>query len=801
MTTHRASTKAPYVLAPGNQGMRLLKPLSLACLLMLGGCAAQNAFQEGRSLAESGRTEQALSKFEEAARLEPGSAKYRIATITSRELLVTQALQNADRALAANNLEEARKAYLAALDLQPGNAMAAAGLTSLAAQDRHLQWMSKAEDALEKSDVQTALIWTRMVLAENPRNRQASSLAKELERKEEKVVGQGNGALSDAYRVPISIEFKDAPLKTVFEVLSRTSGLNFLFDKDIRTEQKTSIYLKNSTIEAAIGLTLLTNQLAQRVLDGNTILIYPNTQAKQRDYQPLTIKAFYLVNAEAKNVATTLKTLLKTRDVVVDDKLNMIILRDSPEAIGMAEKLVALHDVAEPEVMLEVEILEVKRTRLLDLGIRWPARLSLSPLAAANGGAVTLADLSRLRNDTIGVTFSPATINAQKLDTDANILANPRIRARNREKAKILIGERVPNITTTSTSTGFVAESINYVDVGLKLDVEPTVYPDGEVAIKVALEVSNIINQIQTQSGTVAYQIGTRTAQTVLRLKDGENQVLAGLINDEDRRTANKVPGLGEVPVVGRLFGNQADDNTKTEIVLSITPRILRNIQRPSASIMEFDSGTESSLGARQAATPAFQAPPTAPAAPAQSGGTSAAPEPNRAPANANTPASPPAANTSPAEPAVTAPIPAATQSVSSLRWQGPADLRLGDVFAAQLLMQSDQPIVSLPMAVSFDARALQVISVSEGDFLRQSGAQTSFATRVDPSGQILITGTRAGNAGATVPGNVATINFRVISATEPQTRVQLLTVAPIALGGRGAQVALPPPLEIRLSP
>lgn len=801
MTMRRASTKAPSVLPPGNQGMRLLTPLSLACLLMLGGCAAQNAFQEGRTLAESGKTEQALSKFEEAARLEPGSAKYRIATITSRELLVTQALQNADRALAANKPEEARQAYLAALDLQPGNAMAAAGLASLAAQDRHLRWMSNAEDALQKSDVKTALTWTRMVLAENPRHRQASSLANELERKEERVVGQANGALSDAYRKPISIEFKDAPLKTVFEVLSRTSGLNFLFDKDIRTEQKTSIYLKNSTIEAAIGLTLLTNQLEQRVLDGNTILIYPNTQAKQRDYQPLTIKTFYLVNAEAKNVATTLKTLLKTRDVVVDDKLNMIIMRDSPEAIGMAEKLVALHDVAEPEVMLEVEILEVKRTRLLDLGIRWPDRLSLSPLAAANGGALTLADLSRLRNDTIGVTFSPATINAQKLDTDANILANPRIRARNREKAKILIGERVPNITTTSTSTGFVAESVNYVDVGLKLDVEPTVYPDGEVAIKVALEVSNIINQIQTQSGTVAYQIGTRTAQTVLRLKDGENQVLAGLINDEDRRTANKVPGLGEVPVVGRLFGNQADDSTKTEIVLSITPRILRNIQRPSASIMAFDSGTESSLGARQAATPTFQAPPTALAAPAQSGGTSAAPEPNRAPANANTPASPPAANTSPAEPAVTAPVPAATPSASSLRWQGPADLRLGDVLAAQLLMQSDQPIVSLPMAVSFDARALQVISVTEGDFLRQGSAQTSFATRVDPSGQILITGTRAGNAGATVPGNVATINFRVISATEPQTRVQLLTVAPIALGGRGAQVALPPPLEIRLSP
>ena len=211
------------------------------------------------------------------------------------------------------------------------------------------------------------------------------------------------------------------------------------------------------------------------------------------------------------------------------------------------------------------------------------------------------------------MSIDPATVTARKTDTDANLLANPRIRARNHEKAKILIGERVPNITTTATSTGFVAESVNYVDVGLKLDVEPTIYLDGDVAIKVALEVSSIISQLETKAGSVAYQIGTRTAQTVLRLKDGENQVLAGLINDEDRRSANKVPGLGELPVVGRLFGEQADDASKTEIVLSITPHIVRNIRRPEAALIEFDSGTENSLGARATSAPSV-APGAAPA-------------------------------------------------------------------------------------------------------------------------------------------------------------------------------------------
>jgi general secretion pathway protein D len=605
--------------------------------------------------------------------------------------------------------------------------------------------------------------------------------------------------LSAAYRKLITIEFKDAPLRHVFDVIARTSGLNFLFDKDVRTDQKTSIFLKNSTIENAVNLTLLTNQLGQRVLDANTVLVYPNTQAKQRDYQPLNVKSFYLANADAKTVAATLKAMLKTRDIVVDDKLNLVIMRDSAEAIRMAEKLVALHDVAEPEVMLEVEILEVKRTRLLDLGIRWPDQLSLAPIAGATGGALTLDQLRGLSSSTTAATVGPVSISAKKTDTDANILANPRIRARNREKAKILIGERVPNITATSTSTGFVAESVTYVDVGLKLDVEPTVYMDGDVAIKIALEVSNIIGQLQTKSGSAAYQIGTRTAQTVLRLKDGETQVLAGLINDEDRRSANKVPGFGEVPVIGRLFGNQADDASKTEIVLSITPRVLRNVVRPQGHLMEFESGTESSLGNRATmAGGTAQVSGSAAALPAPAGPTRA---PSAGPSSSPS-AAPPASSAGSAPVADTTPTPAqpaASSGPTALRWQGPNQLRVGDTFALQLHVQPGQPVMSVPLAVAYDAKTLQVVSVTEGDFLRQGGAQASFTSRVDPNGQVLLTATRAGGAGASAPGALATFNFRVIAAASPETRVQVLTAAPLGADGRPVPTPLPPPHVIRL--
>ncbi len=782
---------------------RRLLALTLACAIVLSGCAAQTAYQEGRELASTGKTVEALAKFDHAAQLDPRSAEYRIAGIQTRERLIVEALTSGQRAVTAERFDEAKLAFNRALALQPSHPRALEGLKTVETVGRHARWLATAEAAWAKKDDKTAQLWARRVTVEDPTQAKALALLESMDQSNQKAPAVH--ALSEAYRKPITIEFKDAPLKTVFEVISRTSGLNFLFDKDVKTDQKTSIFLKNSSIEAAVSLTLLTNQLEQRILDANTVLVYPNTQAKQKDYQPLTIKTFYLVNAEAKVVANTLKTLLKSRDVVVDDKLNMLILRDSPDAIRMAEKLVALHDVAEPEVMLEVEILEVKRTRLLDLGIRWPDQLSLSPLTANAGGVLTLADLRAINDSSLGATLGATSLNAKNVDTDANILANPRIRARNREKAKILIGERVPNITTTSTSTGFVAESVTYVDIGLKLDVEPTVYPDGEVAIKVALEVSNIISQLQTKSGSVAYQIGTRTAQTVLRLKDGENQVLAGLINDEDRRTANKVPGLGSIPVVGRLFGNQAEDTIKTEIVLSITPRILRNIQRPAASIIEFDSGTENSLGSRggSAAASGGTLPTAGPAAILPR---PALPDTVRSPGASNLPRPEPLGSSGATVGIASNSVTAANTSGAAagtalLRWQGPTDLKVGDTFAVQLMMQSDQPIVSLPMAVGFDARVLQVISVAEGDFLKQGGAQTSFTSRVDPTGQVLMTGTRAGDTGATASGAVATLNFRVVGASVSETRLQLLTISPVVLGGRSLTAALPLPHAIRVSP
>jgi len=265
--------------------------------------------------------------------------------------------------------------------------------------------------------------------------------------------------------------------------------------------------------------------------------------------------------------------------------------------------------------VLDVEVLEVKRSRLMELGVDPPGKFTVlnivqnpaTVVTSATGNTtvqnntltstqLTLEKLLNTNSSNIGVDNPSINIRAQNGDT--NILANPRIRVKNREKAKIMIGDRVPVITSTQTANVGTSESVSYLDVGLKLDVEPNVFLNSEVGVKVALEVSNIVKEVRSRSGTLTYQIGSRNAVTELRLKDGETQALAGLISDEDRKGAVGLPWLIDLPVVGRLFSTESSDRNKTEIVLLITPRIVRNLDPSSASRSEMSGGTEKSVGA-----------------------------------------------------------------------------------------------------------------------------------------------------------------------------------------------------------
>jgi general secretion pathway protein D len=288
----------------------------------------------------------------------------------------------------------------------------------------------------------------------------------------------------------------------------------------------------------------------------------------------------------------------------MEERSNTLVIRDTPEAIAVAAKVIAAHDVPEPEVMLEIQVLEISHDRLSNLGIQFPDSLTLSTPVDANGN-LTLSDLKHLRAGRTLVSPNPLSIglNFKLQDTDANLLASPRIRARNKEKARILIGDRVPIITNSVTpvasGSSVVTGSVSYQDVGLKLEFEPDIYTEDEVGIKINLEVSTIAKEIAGPNGSLAYQIGTRNAQTAVRLRDGETQILGGLIQSNEQNTASKIPGLGHLPILGRLFGNNSGSGNKTEIVLSITPHIIRPPAVLEASVREVFSGTESSIRQR----------------------------------------------------------------------------------------------------------------------------------------------------------------------------------------------------------
>ncbi|RSZ57124.1 general secretion pathway protein GspD [Massilia atriviolacea] len=575
-------------------------------LLALAGCAGRAAYLEGNSLVEKDEVEAGLIKYRQAIDAQPENPVFRAAYLRARDRAATRLLDQADRALAGGKSAPALQDYQRVLGFDPANERARAGLRLIEMDQRHAKAIEEAAAAVERKEYEPARARVAAILVERPQYEPARQLQQQIA--EQTALPVAESGLSAAYRTPISIEFRDAPLKQVLDVIARRSNLNFIFDKDVKTDQKTSIFLKNSTVESAIYYLMVSNQLDYQVMDGNTLLVYQNVATKLKEYQEMTVKTFFLANAEAKVVANTLKTILKSRDVVIDEKLNLVIVRDNPEAIKLAAKLVALQDVAEPEVMLEVEILEIKRSRLLELGVAWPTSVTLAPLTTPGGGPLTLDTVRGLGRADIGLSSLSTTITARKTDGDSNTLANPRIRVRNKEKAKIVIGDKVPNITTTlsagGVANGFSQESITYLDVGLTLNVEPTIYLNNEIGIRVGLTVSSLLDTITTASGTTAYRIGNREATTMLQLKDGENQVLAGLINNEDRSNGTKIPGVGNLPVVGRLFGRTADGADRTEIVLSITPHLIRNIQRPPASASEFSAGTETSFRRRPDTTP-----------------------------------------------------------------------------------------------------------------------------------------------------------------------------------------------------
>lgn len=727
--------------------------IGLLLVLLLAGCAAQRAFQEGQQLLDSGKAEEGLAQLDKAYKLDPDNYEYRNQYFKRRDIVVYQWLSQAETAKKSGAWDDAKNIYQRILKIDPDNPRAKTGLSTLNTDKMHAQLLDEARAQFEKNDLAGAAKKVRLVLAESPSQPQAQELRKLIEARTASANQSGLNLKSKLTR-PITIEFKDAPIQSVFESISKAAGINFIFDKEVRPDLRANLFVRDARIEDVIRFVLVTNQLEQRVLNANTLFIYPNTPQKQKDFQELQVRNFYLTNANAKDVAAMLKGMTKTKDMYIDEKLNLIVMRDTPEVIQVAERLVAAQDIAEPEVMLEVEVLEVGTNLLDNIGIQYPSQLSYSAVGAAGTpGTVTLPELLNRNAGLVQVSLSnPAlTLNLLHQDGDTNLLANPRIRVKNQEKAKVMIGEKLPVVTNTIAATGgFNTQSVSYLDVGLKLDVEPRVYLDNEVSIKIGLEVSSVTKQIQNTDGSLIYQIGTRNASTVLRLKDGETQMLAGLIDNEDRKTANSVPGLGQLPIIGRLFSNRTDTASKTEVVLLITPHVIRNIVRPEYPVEAFSSGTESAISLDGMEISRAET----------------AKDDKIAEADLASAVSGDSAKTS-----LGMTLPPAPGNVQ-MSLDAPAQVQTGIPFTVKInLVAAGLQNALLDMA--FDPAKLKVVNVTEGDLLKKPDGKTQFMQQVqDKIGHINLSVIRQGNVQG--EGVLASVTFQPLPDAAGTTQLRV---------------------------
>ncbi|WDR88552.1 secretin N-terminal domain-containing protein [Burkholderia ambifaria] len=585
--------------------------LLLISALALTGCASSPFNAAPDAAATPAERLGTLQQQREAA---PDDIALTTAVEFSRHDYVRAELKEADRQVAQGNHAAAIDHLDNVLDEDPGNLKASQALEQVKRRQQMAVDLARAQ-RIGGEQPQEALEIARRILAEQPNHAEAKRLRDRLLRQ-----SQASRAvrpqLSDALRKPVSLNFKQQPLANIFDVISRVSGVNFVFDRDVDTSQAATLFAERTTAEDAINLLLRTNQLEKKVLDRHTLLVYPSQPEKARNYTEFAIRTFFLSHADAKSVMAALRQMIKPKDVYVDERVNAVVMRDTPETIQVAERVVMGLDIPQSEVTLDVQVLEVNMNDSLDLGVQYPGKIQFNALGGVEGGALTLGDLLRLNRDRVGVSSESGglalAIDLLQKQGKTKTLANPKIRVRNMEKANIKIGERVPIVTTTNAN-GVVTESVSYQDVGLMLKVEPRISLNEEVSVKVNMEVSSILTKETTKTGLVAYSLGTRNAETLMTAKNGETQILAGLVKRNESDSVAGLPGVSGLPVLGRLFGSNGRSNERSEIVLLITPHIERNLDLPMSAVTTFLSGTESRVTTEALTLESAQAVPARP--------------------------------------------------------------------------------------------------------------------------------------------------------------------------------------------
>jgi general secretion pathway protein D len=777
--------------------------LLLAVILALAGCSAgRTAFSRAQKLELDGKLDEAVVKYAEATTAHPEIGEYRVRFLKASEAASVSHAAKGDALLASNRLDDALREYQTAFALNSSYDRARQQSEYVVKLRSSQFYAQEAEEFERNRKPREALRSYQKAIELNSENKEAvAAVDRLLKSKRTKLDGYELNLKSSK---PITLKFKDAKIKEVFNILAQLSGINFIYDDTLK-DQNVSIYLENATFQQALDIITGVNKLGRKVLNESTIIIYPKTPDKIKQYEELIVQTFYLNKLEAKKAVNLIRTMLQVKKIYVNEDMNALVVRDTPDVIEVCRKILEANDIPDAEVLLEVEVIEVAKGNQEKFGLALSSyNISgnvLTPSGSffsdtfsptnttATAGTTTTTTTQVLPSNLLNVfnwkgfggfvTVPSATFNFGKTLSNGETLSNPKIRVRNREKAKFNVGTRVPITTTSSPTGGGVSVNVQYVDVGVKVNAEPTIQLSNEISIKLSLEVSSIIKQ-DTVGGkdslTTVVTIGTRNLDTILNLRDGETSIIGGLIQDIKSNSKRKVFLLGDIPIIGPLFTDSTKSDDKTELILAITPRIIRAVTVPELDVITFWSGKEDEPSISKPYSSFVQEPDLA--VTLQPSGTTSS--------STTTPL--PVATTSEVSPNITMPVrPSASSSSTtatapaavvqpqpvmkpegpperiSLNFTAPATAKQNEEFKIDIIASDAKDLLSSNFVLVYDPIFLEFVSITEGGLLKKDGKPTTFKYNVTKAnGQVSINLSRPSDAkGVNGTGTLATAVLR----------------------------------------
>jgi general secretion pathway protein D len=569
-------------------------------VVLFQGCVATDTHKfKAQNFVEEKDFDAAVEQYNKALQKHPDDLDIRLRLKDARQKASMKHMKKARELISKKYFREAIEELQVSIAFYSSNHRAIELVDKVKRMKESFYYMKKGNKQIKTGNFQNARISFQRALELDPENQEAIILLDTFKKKQEDLPEYRLDLRSNA---PISLKFKKTPVLNVFEILSKLTGINFIFDKDMK-ESKVTLFMTDVKFDRFLDVLLKTNSLKAKMINQKTLLIYPATPAKAKEYDDLYVKTFYLSYLKAKSAVAILTKILRTKNIIANEKLNAITVRGQKDNVEMAARIIEANDRIPAEVVLNVEIMEVSRKKEKDLGLSISDTITFGVSETSSGiafdtafgfaGMASINDISKITSKELYLSLPTATLKLLKKDGDTRILAKPQIRVSSSEKASILIGEKVPLRSNRKVQTdGTTTYDFLYQDVGVKLVAEPVINMYDQITLTLGIEISALGSNVGTVTDP-QFSIKTRTTNTVLTIGDGDSVIIGGLIEDEDRTTIQKIPWIGEVPVLGKLFSTESSEVVKTDILMTITPVIIRTQDIPEQNISGFWSGNE----------------------------------------------------------------------------------------------------------------------------------------------------------------------------------------------------------------